>query len=236
MDNSQASGPLTEDELDRLENFLDAIGPPAMSIETLDGYFAALICGPEMVLPSEYLPEIWGPAFAFSTNQEANDIMSLVMRHWNTIASALLLTLQEPDVYLPVLLEDKEGVAHGNAWAQGFMRGVRCRAASWGGMVNSEEHGGPMLPIMLLAHEHDPDPAMRPEPITPEKREELLQMMIGALTVIYRYFEPHRRAGTSAPHEQLRRVGPKVGRNEPCPCGSGKKYKWCCAAGAPTVH
>jgi len=24
------------------------------------------------------------------------------------------------------------------------------------------------------------------------------------------------------------RVGPKVGRNDPCPCGSGKKYKHCC--------
>ncbi|GAB1455216.1 MAG: YchJ family protein [Spirochaetia bacterium] len=24
------------------------------------------------------------------------------------------------------------------------------------------------------------------------------------------------------------RAGPKVGRNEPCPCGSGKKYKQCC--------
>ena len=24
------------------------------------------------------------------------------------------------------------------------------------------------------------------------------------------------------------REGPKVGRNEPCPCGSGKKYKKCC--------
>ena len=25
------------------------------------------------------------------------------------------------------------------------------------------------------------------------------------------------------------RVGPKVGRNDPCPCGSGKKYKHCCS-------
>jgi SEC-C motif-containing protein len=25
------------------------------------------------------------------------------------------------------------------------------------------------------------------------------------------------------------RTGPKTGRNEPCPCGSGKKYKHCCA-------
>ena len=26
------------------------------------------------------------------------------------------------------------------------------------------------------------------------------------------------------------RSGPKVGRNDPCPCGSGRKYKKCCAA------
>ncbi len=30
--------------------------------------------------------------------------------------------------------------------------------------------------------------------------------------------------------EQVRREQPKVGRNEPCPCGSGKKYKKCCGA------
>jgi preprotein translocase subunit SecA len=24
------------------------------------------------------------------------------------------------------------------------------------------------------------------------------------------------------------RTGPKVGRNDPCPCGSGRKYKQCC--------
>ena len=27
---------------------------------------------------------------------------------------------------------------------------------------------------------------------------------------------------------QQRRVPPRVGRNEPCPCGSGKKFKHCC--------
>ena len=30
-------------------------------------------------------------------------------------------------------------------------------------------------------------------------------------------------------HNPLR-TGPKVGRNDPCPCGSGKKYKKCCSA------
>jgi SEC-C motif-containing protein len=39
--------------------------------------------------------------------------------------------------------------------------------------------------------------------------------------------------GTVAPRTVIR-TGPKVGRNEPCPCGSGKKYKHCCANKAVT--
>jgi tetratricopeptide (TPR) repeat protein len=34
----------------------------------------------------------------------------------------------------------------------------------------------------------------------------------------------------SAPSETVRRAQPKIGRNDPCPCGSGKKYKHCCGA------
>jgi SEC-C motif-containing protein len=37
--------------------------------------------------------------------------------------------------------------------------------------------------------------------------------------------------GTVVPHTVVRSV-PKVGRNEPCPCGSGKKYKHCCGKNA----
>jgi hypothetical protein len=33
-----------------------------------------------------------------------------------------------------------------------------------------------------------------------------------------------------SPPQPLVRAAPKVGRNEPCPCGSGKKYKKCCGA------
>jgi len=34
--------------------------------------------------------------------------------------------------------------------------------------------------------------------------------------------------GTAPEPKRLVRSGPKVGRNDPCPCGSGKKYKKCC--------
>jgi SEC-C motif-containing protein len=32
--------------------------------------------------------------------------------------------------------------------------------------------------------------------------------------------------------ETMRRETPKIGRNDPCPCGSGKKFKKCCGAAA----
>jgi preprotein translocase subunit SecA len=32
--------------------------------------------------------------------------------------------------------------------------------------------------------------------------------------------------------QQVVRSGDKIGRNDPCPCSSGKKYKKCCGAGA----
>ena len=36
------------------------------------------------------------------------------------------------------------------------------------------------------------------------------------------------RREVSLPKVAVKRTVPKVGRNEPCPCGSGKKYKQCC--------
>ncbi len=36
------------------------------------------------------------------------------------------------------------------------------------------------------------------------------------------------RGDSEAPSAGVKREGKKVGRNEPCPCGSGKKYKKCC--------
>jgi preprotein translocase subunit SecA len=38
--------------------------------------------------------------------------------------------------------------------------------------------------------------------------------------------------GTTSTEKQPVIKGPKVGRNEPCPCGSGKKYKKCHGIGA----
>ncbi len=224
--------PLTDAELDRLGNFLEGCkGGKAMNVEQLDGFFAALIAGPENVMPSEYNRELFGGETPeFSSLDEANELLGLLMRHWNDIAETLL----KGEVYVPLLLEDEDGVAHGNDWARGFMRGMAMRHDGWAELVNDEKHGGCLIPMMMLCHEHDEDPEMRPETISPEKREEVIAHMAAGLLQAYRYFREQRQVSASAHASDLRGNAPKVGRNDPCPCGSGKKYKRCC--GGATVN
>ena len=42
---------------------------------------------------------------------------------------------------------------------------------------------------------------------------------------------PFERMNILATSRQMRRNPPKIGRNEPCGCGSGKKFKYCCWSG-----
>ena len=199
-----------------------------MNVEELDGFFAALIAGPEIVMPSEYCPEVFGgevpEVCEFSSAEETNEIFGLLMRHWNTIAGALF----NHEVYVPLVLEDENGVAHGNDWAHGFMRGMHMRHDGWAVLVNDDENGGCLIPMMMLCHEHDEDSRMRPKPIAPKKREDIILHMGVGLVGAYRYFRRREAHGRSAVTPESRRTTSKVGRNDSCPCGSGKKYKKCC--------
>ena len=86
----------------------------------MDGFFTALICGPETVSPSEYFPYVWGNELSnegiFQNLEEAEKVLNLAIRHWNTIAS----TLCKGRVYFPFLLEDENGLAQGTIGQNGF--------------------------------------------------------------------------------------------------------------------
>jgi preprotein translocase subunit SecA len=51
----------------------------------------------------------------------------------------------------------------------------------------------------------------------------------GVDAAVVRQAPRESRGGEGVAHT-VRRSAPKVGRNDPCPCGSGKKYKKCCGA------
>lgn len=227
--------PLTGAERDRLRQFLkNCKGSKAMNIEEMDGFFSALVAGPETVMPSEYLPEVFGrekeDANHFESVEEANDILALIMRHWNDIAG----TLSEGEVYFPLLLENENGGEHGNDWARGFIRGTRLCHHGWAELLADDRQGGCMIPMLMLYHEHDEDPVLRPKPIGPEQREKVIESMAAGLGEAYRYFRQHGNPDASTCGPEPRHTASKIGRNAPCPCGSGKKYKRCC--GGVTIH
>lgn len=218
--------PLSDAEFDQLADFLDSLpSPEAMNIERLDGFFCALIVGPDVVMLSEYLPFVIGETEesgpAFDTMEQAETIMGLLTRYWNTIVQILL----NDEVYLPLILGDENGVPRGNDWAKGFMDGVVIRLSSWQPFLDDEDHAVAIVPMMALAHENDADVESSFEPLLREDREQILHMMAAGITDIYDYFAPMRAQPAPA---TFVRSQPKIGRNDPCLCGSGKKYKQCC--------
>src|SRR6202051_3857015 len=213
--------PLTGAEFGRLNGVLGRFdNKHPMNLEQLDGFLAALICGPEIVRPSEYLPVICGDDMVLEDSFRAQSLLqvflSLIMRHWNVIAD----TLHSGDVFLPLLLEDENGISHANDWARGFLRGMELRRTDWAVLLDDEKHSGCLVPIFALAHEHDPAPEKRPynDAISAEEREKLIVGAAAGVTGIYRYFEAQRLVERE-PFDNVttfRRTVPKIGRNDPC--------------------
>ncbi len=241
MKKLQVDRRMSENDYDQLSHFLEQFHhEQAMNLEMLDGFFTALHCAPDMIPPSACLPEIWGGDETldeeyFKSNKQFKMFLELVLHHWNDV----LYRLKDEEVFLPILLSDESNHSFsGNDWAKGFMRGMGYQHDKWLDLLGDDEKGGALVPIFTLAHEHDPDPSMRPykEPVSEKLREKLLENLCAGVMWIYRYFAPQRemsaqlakQTGTFR-HEQI-----KIGRNDPCPCGSGKKYKKCC--GAVTLH
>ena len=101
------------------------------------------------------------------------------------------------------------------------MRGVGLHYKSWKELFDDKEHACLLVPILVLAHEHDPDPEMRPLKgnIDVEHREKLILGIATGVTAIYRYFAPQRRkmeARSAVEGTAYREAPRKIGRNDPC--------------------
>ena len=236
------SATLSEAEIERLTALLAANrNPEALSLEGVDGLFCALIASPALVMPHEYLPVILGGTLEagglLGDLAGVQEMMGLLMRLWNAIAH----DFEHEGVHLAYIEEPEIDGITGRAWARGYMRGTRLAPAGWSRLFG-EEMEGMVLTIPIAAGEVDPE--WPKEPLSPEKSDELLQSLFAGAARAYRYFKEDRlafaqAAAQRAPLEPYERAGPKVGRNDPCPCGSGKKYKRCCggpASGDQVLH
>lgn len=212
-------------DLEALDAFLMSDRAPenAMGLSDLDGFLTAIAIGPEMIMPSEWLPVIWGGEEpAFEDLGEAQRILSLIMARYNEIISTLDADAED---WEPVFWEGPEGEVIVTDWAAGFMDAVRLRAHAWQPLIEDREAGSLMMPIVFAGSEQDLADEMG---LDPDQAEELLKSAAEDIPIcvigIDLFWKERRHLG---PHAASARSA-KTGRNEPCPCGSGKKYKRCC--------
>jgi uncharacterized protein len=220
--------PLADADYDRLDTLLDALGNgDAMIVEELDGFLAALACGAEVVPADEYLPEVLGlPDEADGPGDAPAELLELIDRHRRQVESALAAQR-----FAPVLAHDEQGHPDGVAWAVGFLRGVEMRPEGWEAMLEEDEFADALDAVETLAATLDDDAPAEARKLGRRECDALIDQMVADVADIHEFFRPFRKAGTlpqAMRVETVRREGPKVGRNDPCPCGSGRKYKLCC--------
>ena len=252
FDQEDLEKPLHDADWDRLEAILTSLGDRAeLDLEGLDGLIAANACGPRDMRPFQVLATAFedGELPEFASQDDLRDFISLSLRRTNEYVRLFGLEkgqITEENVVVPTLVELGEqdiamarewtpdaaaagsgtrrpGRWPGQAWARGFMRAHWAYPDSWSSLDESEDGPLTLAPLMLLDVGYNPD---HPEqPFDPETWIAMLPLMLREIDGFYRQeFVRETRARTS------RRTPPKVGRNDPCPCGSGRKYKRCCGA------
>lgn len=224
--------PLTEDELEELDDFLmsDTAGEEAMDISMLDGFLTALAVGPNTLPPSLWLPEVWGGGIAWPSRRQAERMSSLVFRHANDI---LFYLRDDPDGFEPLIfLEEHEGrtVPIIDEWCVGFVRGMALDEAAWQPFIDSDE-GADLLEGILLYGTEPGWQRLEREPALAGRHDEFAADLGPVVLAIQKHWQPVRHAKGTVRHQE-----PKVGRNDLCPCGSGRKFKKCCGAGDKMLH
>ncbi len=228
---------LSEKEMDELDSFLmsDATTNEVMLLDCLDGFLTALACGPAMPKPDEWMPRVWGPTAAdaprFESAAQAARITDLLKRHMSAIVWSLQQDAEhfEPVFDLQVFEGDEHEYMDGEMWAHGYMTGIDMQRDSWQSLFESRHGPVALRPIYLLGA---PEITEAEEELvrTPAQREELSKQIPASIGLIYKFWAPQRRAADGAGGKPSDTKAPKISRNAPCPCGSGRKYKKCCGA------
>ena len=242
MTNESLQAQLADDQLDRLEELLsDPALPEAMHLDEIQGYLCAALSGPQPIAEEEWLADVLGDETLLETEigREAAELL----RRFATVLEEELAAGEPPVLLLYGKEDDENGPSDYVPWCQAYLAGVDAAEEDWFEFLGETEDGEVdedsgdeisylderLFPMMVLtgeaeaaATEHGEDwpGGEERDQIINDCEEDLAQ----AVTDIYRFWQAKRGSGT------IRREEPKVGRNDPCPCGSGKKFKQCCGA------
>jgi uncharacterized protein len=235
---------LTPAMAERLADFLAAPQRPGgtMSYGECAGFLFAVSCSPEMIQPSEWIPLIFGEQdAAYATLEEAKEILPALMALYNHINGEVY----EGSPALPTGCDMRAQASRNldedaplSQWAQGFIHGHDWLSRLWDEYTPdalSDELGSMLMALSFFASRQLAE-AFHAElgkqgKSLEEMCDDILRLLPDAMAnyaQLGRSISQALREQRAAERTPARSM--KIGRNDPCPCGSGKKYKKCCGA------
>ncbi|MCC6560137.1 MAG: YecA family protein [Xanthomonadales bacterium] len=191
MSNSTPYG-LEASELDELHDFLVAHpGPAGLMLDGVHGLLSAVVAGPEPVLASEWLPQVVDEESGFTDADQANRILSLIVRLYNSVVQEL-----EAFTYEPIFgeYEEEDGGAELAAvgWCEGFSVGIDLRSEVWETRMAADPRLMDLLdPIIRISADEglfESDTTEQLAPLDDEEREQLLRAIGGAVADLQQYW------------------------------------------------
>ena len=213
-----------------LDEALDSLGEDAMLASEFDGFAAGVITAPEPIPPSEWLPWIWGGEVEAPDcpNEVFEAAFEVIMAHYNDVAATLQ---RRPEKYTAFYEADPDtGDILWEIWLEGFRSAMALRVDAWYALMQDEDSPAAVALSLIVALSTIADPGGEDMDLDDDEIDALTEqaptVIPGLVATLYA-----ARKATPQAAEPAAPLPPKVGRNDPCPCGSGKKYKKCCGAG-----
>jgi uncharacterized protein len=208
----------------------------------LQGFLFAVLSAPEVVLPGEWMPAIFNDGEAGYQNLgEARRILRELMVLYNAVNAAITeeqVSLPDDCRFREDILSNLDHDAPIAQWSRGFMTGYEWLEDTWEPYLTGDlsEEFGTMLLVLSFFSSRNIAEAYRVElgiasleEMATTMREMFPAMMYDHATLGRAIHRGVMEQGKQEPT----RATTKTGRNAPCPCGSGRKFKKCCGA---SVH
>ena len=226
MQPNDLSTSLTDVEYEELDHFLLSVDheDAVLNLSEFDGFITAIVSGPEPIVPSIWMPALWGGennAPVWDNVADYRFILGLMMRHINSTATTLL---ENPAEFEPMFMESTiDGITHWDVdeWCSGYEKGVALYPPTATFLPDMTEM---LAPIRQFS---DPDNLKSLEGRTLQEIRELQEQIAPAARDIHAFWL-EMRTPYNVEGRTYTRPEPKIGRNDPCPCGSGTKFKKCC--------
>jgi uncharacterized protein len=164
-----------EVDLDALDAWLLSEDSPeeSMLLCDLDGFLTGIAVGPELILPSEWMPRIWGGKKpVFTGFDQARLIIGTIAGRYSEIIEHLDAG---PDHFDPLFEEGPAGLPIVSDWAAGFMDAVMLRPLLWEALTRDDEMAAVFWPILLLGAEDPEHPAFGASPVPEDAMDALYE-------------------------------------------------------------